>query len=99
MAVLSAKEKTFRVLIHIPAGMVTVVAFLLGLSVALCLGISPIAGAILGVGMGGACLIAFMIYEINEDRHLHDRAFVDILGYLIGLYVTIVVLFAISCIW
>ncbi|MBA7582548.1 hypothetical protein ES708_24479 [subsurface metagenome] len=96
---LSAKQKVFRILMHIPSGIVTVLAFLLGLSIALCLGISPIAGAILGVGMGGACLIAFMIYEINEDRHLHDQAFVDILGYLIGLYGTIVVLFTISCIW
>jgi len=96
---LSTKQKVSRILMHIPAGIVTVVAFLLGLSIALCLEISPIAGAILGVGMGGACLIAFMIYEINEDRHLHDQAFVDILGYLIGLNGTIIVLFAISRIW
>ena len=84
---------------HIPPGICTVVAFLLGLGVAHWLGISPIAGAILGIGLGAACLIAFMIYEINEDRHLHDQAFVDILGYLIGLFGTAIVLFTLICIW
>lgn len=47
----------------------------------------------LGWVFGIACFAGFSVYEINEDRHLHDRAFLDIFGYLIGLYGAVVVLF------
>ena len=30
--------------------------------------------------------VGFIIYELNEDWHLSDESFQDILEYLIGLY-------------
>lgn len=39
---------------------------------------------------------AFTIYEINEDRHIEDRAFHDIIGYVFGLGIGIIVLFCLG---
>lgn len=33
----------------------------------------------------------FFVYELNEDQHEEDRAYYDILGYLIGLGIGVVV--------
>jgi len=65
--------RVVRLLMHIPAGAVTFLAYNLHWSLVL------------------ACLVSFMIYEINEDRHEHDRAYVDILGFIFGLYGAVVV--------
>ena len=32
-----------------------------------------------------AFLVGFMVYEVNEDWHLKDRAYYDIRGYLWGI--------------
>ena len=54
-------------------------------------GLVTVAGALVSwvlvlVSFGG-----FIIYELNEDYHLTDQAFRDILEYLIGLNVGIVI--------
>lgn len=85
-------QRVIRLLMHIPIGLITIAAFILGFV----LGLPPIAAAILGVGLGFACLIAFIIYEINEDKHIEDRAFHDILGFLVGLGAGVVVLFGLG---
>lgn len=36
---------------------------------------------------------AFMIYEVNEDWHLKDQAWIDIFGYLIGIALGVIGLF------
>jgi len=41
------------------------------------LSIIPVAAVLFFVG--------FMIYELNEDYHLKDMAWIDIFGFLIGL--------------
>jgi hypothetical protein len=41
--------------------------------------------------------LTFIIYELDEDWHLSDKAFRDILEYGIGLYVGAVVYTIISC--
>jgi len=47
----------------------------------------------LGWVFGIVCFTGFSLYEINEDKHLHDKAFLDIFGYLVGLYVAVLVLY------
>ena len=89
---LPAGQRVARLLMHVPWGLITIAAFILGFI----LGLPPIAAAILGVGLGFACLIAFIIYEINEDKHIEDRAFHDILGFLVGLGAGIVILFGLG---
>ena len=34
-------------------------------------------------------LVSFITYELNEDRHLTDQAYKDILEYLVGFFVTV----------
>ena len=85
-------QRAARLLMHVPVGLLTIAAFILGFI----LGLPPVAAAILGVGLGFACLIAFIIYEINEDRHIEDRAFHDILGFLAGLGTGIIILFCLG---
>jgi len=85
-------QRVARLLMHVPWGLITIAAFILGFI----LGLPPVAAAILGVGLGFACLIAFIIYEINEDRHIEDRAFHDILGFLAGLGAGIIILFGLG---
>ena len=36
--------------------------------------------------------LGFMIYELNEDWHLSDQAYKDILDYCVGLYLMILVM-------
>jgi len=36
--------------------------------------------------------VVFLIYELNEDWHISDKAFIDILFYAIGLYAAAVIL-------
>jgi hypothetical protein len=36
----------------------------------------------------------FMAYELNEDWHLHDQAYKDILEFLIGFFVAVAGLIA-----
>ena len=85
-------QRAARLLMHVPVGLLTIAAFILGFV----LGLPPISAAILGVGLGFAFLVGFIIYEINEDRHIEDRAFHDILGFLTGLGAGIVVLFCLG---
>lgn len=70
--------KAVRLIMHIPAGVITCLAYYLHWSLVL------------------ACLVSFMIYEINEDRHLHDRAYLDIIGFIFGLYGAVVVIWVIG---
>ena len=37
------------------------------------------------IPIGAAFTLGFLVYEVNEDRHSHDRACMDLLGWLIGL--------------
>ena len=50
-----------------------------GLTVVLFLLIHPL--------FSGMFFIGFMVYELNEDRHLKDHAYVDIFGMLVGMVV------------
>ena len=68
-------QKTLRALIHIPAGLLTILGGYLGWVFAIVL------------------FCSFMIYELNEDWHIKDQAWIDIFGYLIGLGIGIVALF------
>lgn len=45
--------------------------------------------------VAGIAFVGFMVYELNEDRHLRDHAYKDILEYCIGVYVAIVCV----CMW
>jgi len=69
---LSPKARAFRLVLHIPAGLITVAAAYLHWSLVL------------------AFLAAFTVYELNEDAHIEDRAFHDIIGYLFGLALGII---------
>ena len=42
---------------------------------------------------GLVCFGLFSVYEINEDRHLHDMAFLDIAGAMIGAFGAVVVFY------
>lgn len=77
---LPTKLRVIRLLMHIPAGLITCLAIYIHWSLVL------------------TFFGAFTIYEINEDKHIEDRAFHDILGYLFGLGIGIVVLFILKCI-
>jgi len=77
---LPLKQRVVRLLLHIPAGLVTCLAVYVHWSLVL-------------VFFG-----AFAIYELNEDTHIEDRAFHDILGYLFGLGIGIIVLFILKSI-
>jgi len=55
-----------------------------GVLTALATLVSPVLPAVL---FGG-----FMIYELNEDWHITDQAFKDILEYCYGLFGTVLVL-------
>jgi len=46
--------------------------------------LSPVVGTLM--------FIVFLIYELDEDWHISDKAFIDILFYAIGLYVAAVIL-------
>lgn len=37
--------------------------------------------------LGGMAL--FLTYEVNEDWHLHDQAYHDILEFMLGFFVTV----------
>ena len=69
--------KLFRCLLHIPVGLVTVVAAIVRPVLAICL------------------LVGFLAYELNEDFHIKDNAWVDIAGYLWGLAIGSMILFLI----
>jgi len=56
--------------------------YLAGIITALSYILSPVL-PILGAGL-------FIIYELNEDWHLHDRAYHDILEFMIGFYFCLV---------
>ncbi|MBA7712887.1 hypothetical protein ES703_121878 [subsurface metagenome] len=71
-------QRAARLLMHVPAGLITCLAVYIHWSLVL------------------AFFGAFTIYEINEDRHIEDRAFHDILGFLFGLGAGIVVLFCLG---
>ena len=43
--------------------------------------------------------IVFIIYELNEDWHISDSAFIDILFYAIGLYTAAVILILVRWLW
>jgi len=42
--------------------------------------------------------LGFMIYELDEDWHLSDKAFRDIKEFMIGFYVALALLLANHCI-
>jgi len=71
-------QRVARLLLHVPAGLITCLAVYIHWSLVL------------------AFFGAFTIYEINEDKHIEDRAFHDILGFLTGLGAGIVVLFCLG---
>jgi hypothetical protein len=50
-----------------------------GLAVVLFLLVHPL--------LSGLFFSGFMVYELNEDRHLKDQAYIDILGMLVGMAV------------
>ena len=54
------------------------------ITVATIIYLSPVAGVIE--------FVVFIIYELNEDWHISDSAFIDILFYAIGLYAAAVIL-------
>lgn len=41
--------------------------------------------------IGWAFLIMFFAYEINEDWHLKDRAYIDLFGWLVGFPMFVIV--------
>ncbi|MBA7589623.1 hypothetical protein ES708_31710 [subsurface metagenome] len=71
-------QRIARLLMHVPAGLITCLAVYIHWSLVL------------------AFFGAFTIYEINEDKHIEDRAFHDILGFLFGLGTGIIVLFCLG---
>ncbi len=71
-------QRAARLLMHVPAGLITCLAVYIHWSLVL------------------AFFGAFTIYEINEDRHIEDRAFHDILGYVFGLGIGIIILFCLG---
>ncbi|MBA7566417.1 hypothetical protein ES708_08108 [subsurface metagenome] len=71
-------QRITRLLMHIPAGLITCLAVYVHWSLVL------------------AFFGAFIIYEINEDKHIEDRAFHDILGFLAGLGTGIIILFCLG---
>ncbi|MBA7715637.1 hypothetical protein ES703_124690 [subsurface metagenome] len=75
---LPMNQRVARLLMHVPAGLITCLAVYIHWSLVL------------------AFFGAFTIYEINEDRHIEDRAFHDILGFLAGLGAGIIVLFCLG---
>ena len=54
------------------------------ITVATIIYLSPVVGTLM--------FIVFIIYELNEDWHISDSAFIDILFYAIGLYVAALML-------
>ena len=42
--------------------------------------------------LGSIMVVLFIIYEVNEDWHLSNKAFKDILEFMLGLYVTALML-------
>ena len=43
--------------------------------------------------LGMVFFLGFMVYELNEDMHLKDSAYKDILGFMVGLGATILAFF------
>jgi len=38
--------------------------------------------------LGSIMVVLFIIYEVNEDWHLSNKAFKDILEFMVGVYVS-----------
>jgi len=58
-------------------------------SIARCLQHAPVGAFnawlfIWGIHLGWAFLIVFLIYELNEDWRIKDKAYIDIFGWLWG---------------
>lgn len=70
-----------------------------GLLVHIPVGIFQVFCAWLNPVVGIAFLVAFMVYEIDEDWHISDQAWLDIRGYLWGIAVGAVGLFLIDFIF
>jgi len=64
----------FRVILHIPVGLID--GWFLG---------QGNTGNFGFVAIGLVLAYGFFKYELNEDRHEKDKAFKDIMGFLIGL--------------
>lgn len=54
-------------------------------------GILTILGGLVAPIVGVLLFVGFMIYELNEDWHISDQAFRDILEYCIGMYACVFV--------
>ena len=55
-------------------------------------GARTIFGSLISPCVTIVAFLGFMIYELNEDWHLSDQAYKDILDYCVGLYLTILVM-------
>ncbi len=88
------KEKLFRAGIHIPVGLFNVFCVYVGLYFAL----KHDMPLLVFVGIVFAILFAlgFFIYELNEDWHLKDNAWLDIYGWIIGFGIGVSLLFILS---
>ena len=82
-------EKFYRAVMHIPVGIFILMAFMLGVII----GLPYLPAVLLGCGLGFLGFLLFRDYELNEDRNIHDFAFYDILGALIGFFGGIVSLY------
>jgi hypothetical protein len=38
--------------------------------------------------LGGGALVGFLVYEVSQDRSTQDQCHQDILGHVVGLFVT-----------
>lgn len=55
-------------------------------------GALTILGSLLNPCVTIVAFLGFMIYELNEDWHLTDEAYKDILDYCVGMYLTILIM-------
>jgi len=77
------QEKLVRAVMHIPAGVFTV--FLGYLALVLPMWYKMPMLVFIGIALMVIWFLGFMGYELNEDLHLKDGAFLDIYGFLVGL--------------
>ena len=85
------RHKTVRAIMHVPVGMLNGYVFVVPLMTSIFQSNIPlpiyIALTVASVVIGILFFIGFFIYELNEDRHLKDCAYLDIFGWLIGLLI------------
>ena len=87
------RHKTFRAIMHVPVGFLNGYIFVVPLVTAIFQMDIPMpifeAITVASIVIGILFFVGFFIYELNEDRHLKDGAYLDIFGWLIGLLIPI----------